>query len=311
MAFQKCIAGLAVAAVSTLSASAALAWSDEGHQIVGQAAYVKLRAEHPALADKFDRIYGNGILRRDFHRTDKQGHPHVKTCQARSPGELATWPDCVKHTPDYEYTANAHFDDIDLKTPLAAWPTQHPWCKNHVCASERLQVYIDQLKAAGASPNDRAEALAFVVHLVGDIHQPLHAVNNGDIGGNGVGLPAHSLPPGGPKPSDELHGYWDSDLVFLAVGGLNDGVAKVGRDLASQPASVARTPIGTWVMESHAIAQGAYYDLGIGQSPGRTTVGSIPSPYPTKYAPIVETQLTKAALRLEAVLVDALSAAPK
>jgi hypothetical protein len=129
---------------------------------------------------------------------------------------VSAWADTVRKTPMPE-TYNWHFVDI----PVDADPPKYVAardCKPAAggdCIVAALEREVAVLKDPHAAPRTRAEALKFLTHLVGDLHQPLHcAERDGDAGGNGVpviffgaGAAAGALPDEAVEPSRRL-GRW-------------------------------------------------------------------------------------------------------
>ena len=138
--------------------SVALAWGSIGHRVVGQVADKKLEPKARAAVGK---IMGNSSL-----------------------GSVANWMDQVRGEPIGIKMKPWHFQSVDLCTAAAA-----P-CPGDDCASRRIALAIDTLKAASKKRSksekekaDELKALRVLVHVVGDIHQPLHTAENGDFGG--------------------------------------------------------------------------------------------------------------------------------
>jgi hypothetical protein len=174
-------------------------------------------------------------------------------------------------------------------------------------------------------------ALRALVHLVGDIHQPLHCgtgyydVSNLDPP-RLLESPAEAFPQKniedrggnqlfyGPGHNDELHGFWDFDLVKVVAG--NASLAqpladKLSADLGSVNADTPgdfHTWAESWASESIVLAHGAYQGIQFGHCTLNSdgTVAKIqivkPADYAQEQSPVVEAQLSKAALRLATLL---------
>jgi hypothetical protein len=78
------------------------------------------------------------------------------------------------------------------------------------CAIDKIEQFQAELKAADTDAEERLMALKFVMHFVGDIHQPLHSSDNGDRGGNDIKIVADGFHH---TSKDELHGFWDAQFV--------------------------------------------------------------------------------------------------
>ncbi|MBL8519418.1 MAG: S1/P1 nuclease [Betaproteobacteria bacterium] len=107
-----------------------------------------------------------------------------------------------------------HYDN----QPLCAKKTYEQYCADGHCASAKIPHFFKRLSDAALPEPERARAALFLVHMVGDIHQPLHAADDEDLGGNRK----NTLPPGADMPRN-LHRVWDSDTVRAALRGIRDG----------------------------------------------------------------------------------------
>jgi hypothetical protein len=156
-------------------------------------------------------------------------------------------------------------------------------------------------------------ALAFVVHFVGDMHQPLHAEDNNDLGGNSVAI----ITADASFSASNLHALWDISLVEAALGtDLNTATAKVAKDDASPPddwTSGADTVGGVilvsdrWAEDAHTLAQPAYALLNIPVWAGATRHVQVTAGYIQQEKIVAEGQLDRAAVRLAATLDSALT----
>jgi len=162
------------------------------------------------------------------------------------------------------------------------------------CVVSALRHFLRVLEDRGKGRADRQEALRWVVHLVADIHQPLHAVNDHDRGGNDVAVRFFGLP-------SNLHQLWDSGIIDRTYA---DPGALLVQVLARITLSDRRTwEVGRpeeWVDESHRAAVETAYAI--------PSTGEIDSPYVAKALPVIQQQLAKAAVRLAWTLNKALHA---
>jgi hypothetical protein len=145
----------------------------------------------------------------------------------------------------------------------------------------------------------KAEALEFVIHFIGDMHQPLHDEDNGDKGGNDRHVILDSHP-------DNLHWVWDTGLLERIDRNPQALAAELGRRITDQDrASWVRGSIEDRVMEGHTLAQTvAYRDLG-------TENPAVISPeYERQADLVIEIQLEKAGVRLADLLNHALRRLP-
>jgi nuclease S1 len=209
------------------------------------------------------------------------------------------------------------------------------------CVVSELAAQARVLRDRTASAQARADALRYAIHFVGDIHQPLHATTNDDMGGNCVPVTLFDRAPmetnlERESYSPNLHGVWDVGIIehFAppqdAQAPTPEQVAaelgeaeKLDRDFRARFPSWKAGPIdfAAWAWESHALAEKAAY----GELPHAISIEP-PRPvescadddhistrmlklderlgddYERATAPVVEEQLAKAGLRLAALL---------
>jgi hypothetical protein len=240
----------------------AIAWDNEGHQIIG---ILGSRFLTPAAKREVDRLL-----------------------EGRSLAEIAPQPDVWRR--DQPHTAIWHFVEI----PLAASgydqvrdcaPQESEVGKG--CAVAAIEHFRAELANPQASRENRVRALIFLVHLVGDIHQPLHSADNDDRGGNMVRLTFFGDP-------TSLHAVWDAGMI--ARSGLSAAVY-ADSILSKHPEIPASEgTIVDWVNASHALARKVY--------PGETTLGDR---YYFEQRERVERQLLLAGVHLAALLNDTLA----
>jgi S1/P1 Nuclease len=170
-----------VSCILAALAAQALAYSDDGHMYVAKIAYDRLPAAKQKKLDDLVKLLKNG--RAPYNSVS-----------------AACWPDDVKHNPAFEGTGDWHFIDMPLNG--GTLPT-----KANVL--DGIKKNIADYQAAAAAPATpanklkQARAIVFLIHLAGDIHQPLHCSEpGGSTGGNGITV-ANVQPPG------NLHHFWD------------------------------------------------------------------------------------------------------
>jgi hypothetical protein len=288
-------AGIAASIVCTLSAPAALAWSDPGHEVVG------LIADHylkPAVRQKVQAMLAGDT-----------------TGLARSTGisDEATWADKYRDSDRYtthvryNLTHEWHFVDVEIQGP-----DYDKACFNHAapqptasqgpakaCVADRIDAFIAELKDPNADADERRMALQFLLHFVGDVHQPLHTIDDKDQGGN-----LKKAKSDGQK-TDTLHHYWDA--VFVSrLGGTPTLIAN-GLIKTTTAANVKAWSKGTarsWALQSSQIARShGYGDLPQPDADGKYV---LPASYVTNATKLCARQLARAGVRLAKVLNEAL-----
>jgi hypothetical protein len=184
------------------------------------------------------------------------------------------------------------------------------YCRNGRCASAQLARHIEILADDGASRRRRNEALKWVVHLMGDIHQPLHAGNRGDRGGNRVQVSFFGERDNPPYGSINLHAIWDVHMVRRLISERGGERAIISAPVSeAQREGWEKGSISDWIGESHLLAKDAAYALlpvPSACSNKITGVVAIDGGYYARAAPIIEVQIRKAGIRLARVLNGAL-----
>jgi hypothetical protein len=289
VAAMKCGAPAVGVLATVLMPQSAGAWGYEGHRVIAAIALAYLK---PNVRMKVD-----ALLAEDSDTT-----------AAHDMLSAATWADTWRNS--HRETSQWHFADIELDHPdLDAACFGHPPAAVPASAGPAQACLVDRLKAFEAELGDpktpQAEkivALKFVLHFVGDIHQPLHVADNHDHGGNCVLL---SL--GGPR-SVSLHSYWDTRVI----SGINEDAEVLADQLRAQikPAEKSAWERGdptSWALESHQVAETVVYSL---KSPPGCPQDATPIAPPANYEAdvrgAVTTQLQKAGVRLAYVLNRAL-----
>ena len=224
----------------------------------------------------------------------------------RTLGEVASWADEIREYDPKRPGRRLHFDDI----PLCETPDYSRYCRNGQCASAQIDRQLKILGDESARLPQRNRALKWVVHLVGDIHQPLHAANRRDRGGNTVQVSFFGQRDNPPYGSLNLHAVWDVHMVRRLVAGRGGERAFVSASLSERDkAAWEKGSISGWVAESHAIAGDfAYAALPAAASCRRKITGvvALGEAYYDKAAPVIEVQIRKAGVRLAKVLNEAL-----
>lgn len=219
-------------------------------------------------------------------------------------------------------TAPWHFVDVPLKETSYV-PARD--CPKKDCALAKIDEFRAVLTDPAAPEAKRLEALKFIVHLVGDLHQPLHCSDNDDEAGNLVGV---RLPDG---DTTSLHRVWDAVIIYYytsVASGMSGGDEEVAAELASiiTPEDIKEIQAGdtlAWMTETHALAPMAYENLEP-YKPPRTPLkrarnppkqtGRAPSAFKVTYLltskyyfsvfPVVDAQLIRGGVRLAQYLND-------
>lgn len=208
--------GLAVCLL-TVCANAAMAWGAQGHRVTG---LVAQRLLTPEAAAGVKKLMGRLDLAADALYMDVHKLPLDK----KIPGSRE-W----------------HYDDRPVCDPQA--PKQD-YCPNGNCASTQITRHYRSLIDEHSTEDQRRFAIYVLLHLIGDIHQPLHGSDHDDRGGNDIKV--RFTLQNGQKRSTNLHSAWDTDFVKAAFTTTDERV--IAQDLVNRFTS----EIGTWQRGSAA-----------------------------------------------------------
>ena len=271
---KKIIATLALAAACV--PTPALAWGKTGHRVVA------------AIAD-----------------TELSGLARAQVEQILGPGQsladVANWPDEMRSAPGVFWQKTAtpwHYVTLNGIIYDHAPPEGD--------ALEALGRFSKTLQDPNASLTDKQLALRFIVHLVGDLHQPLHAGKCCDKGANDVKVTWFG------KPTN-LHAVWDSAIVDDEQLSFSELAAKLERHISD------RELIGwwdinprDWVSESAELRDGLYPTAADMPKPkpgqkakkGQPDLPDLSYSYVYRFTPLMEQRLAQAGVRLAAYLND-------
>jgi hypothetical protein len=204
--------------------------------------------------------------------------------------DVSTWADEIRQ--QRPETGPWHYVNIPVALPTgepAAYDAARD-CPQGACVVAKIEQFEHVLSDQEVPERQRLEALKYIVHFVGDAHQPLHVSNDHDRGGNNVAIIFRGLP-------TNLHAVWDSGIIAPAIKGDERAYALqlVQHITEEQHQRWSEGTLISWVNEGHEIAARTIY----GELPHS---GTLPDDYETKALPIVNEQLERAGVRLATVL---------
>lgn len=312
MKWKAAVSCLATMLMGGLMPGQALASGQEGHAVIAEI------AQHRLSQSAHDTI--EQLLR---------AHLKLKPPATVSLASVASWPDDYR-AENHKETSNWHFIDIPLASkPGDATASSTAYdpardCKDDpafgFCLMKALPAQEKILAAPKKSDEERWKALAFVIHLVGDLSQPLHCVerldgNQGDQGGNTLTV---TFNVSRPKPDGStyrdlitFHAVWDSSLILFKYYDWGKVALDLETDvipnLAPLPAA-DQTP-EKWLAACHAIAEDAYRALPKGTSIKADNPHAVilDQAYFEKFSPVAVKQLALGGLHLAAVLNETLA----
>ena len=288
------------------------AWFNGGHMVVAYIAYQNLTPQTKARIDAL-------LKRNPMYPTWTKGIPS-KRKGLTAFMQAATWADCIKQTacaPGYTSdggdvpqgkasdTQNIgykdklmhkywHFMDLPLSAGAPGLPPKFPNAQTEI---------ILFTKAIGGHGSDDIKSydVVWLEHLVGDIHQPLHATSRftinhptGDAGGNLLHFCACP---------DELHAFWDGLLGDMLTVAQATATAKT-LIAQGQPAGADNLDPASWAAESFALAKADVYVPPIidDNNPSVTISPRPDAPYQTTASAVARSQVTLAGYRLAGLL---------
>jgi hypothetical protein len=323
---RRCRPAVLVALVFLFTSGRLWAWGCSGHETVALVALKNLNA--------LDTANQTHVAQQVQTLLSAQAHDYkgrfCKDLGLDPIAYFATWAD--DHRGVEPATGKWHYWDIPLHVKSASLGE---YCDGG-CV---VQALVDQLATLKDKTKDdaaRSIALMYVIHFVGDMHQPLHEEDNNDRGGNCVPVTFLNDNPSetsGGSYSPNLHGVWDTQLVettgkITRSGGdaktqIETFAARLQTEHASDPQPVfhGSDDLVTWANEAHALARAdPYSKLHPRVSAARKTAPvtscsdagtstkflnkheTVSEAYITAVQPDVEGQLSKAGQRLAAVL---------
>lgn len=238
----------------TIVSSLAFGWGPTGHRVTGY------------IADK--------------HLTKKTRAALQRILGQQSLAMASTWMDDIRSDSTFDYTADWHWVTIQdgetydqsIKNP-----------KGDII--QTLERIIAELKSKKLSPKEEAERLKMLIHLIGDIHQPLHVGGGNDRGGNEVKLTWFGS-------NSNLHRVWDSEMIDGTRLSYTELAESLYKPNATELKNWQSTSVRDWANESMSYRK-QVYDI------GNSKLGY---QYQYKYFYIVQERLAQAGIRLAGVL---------
>ena len=236
----------------------ALAWGPKGHDTV---AYI---------AEK--------------HLSKKTLQKVTEVLEGHSLVYVANWMDNASHTDEYAYTKTWHYVNVD--------PEEGTYANSVKAASgdavTAINALVENLKSGELTIEEERAQLMMLIHIVGDIHCPMHAGRKSDRGGNGTKVKYFGS-------QKKLHSVWDSEIVESAHRwGYSEWQEQVDRATPKQVKAMEQGTPNDWIEETVVLANEVY------ESAAKTS--NMSYDYVAEYAPISEQQFLKGGIRLAKLL---------
>jgi hypothetical protein len=240
----------------TLCTSLSFAWGPTGHRVTGWIA--------------------------EQHISKKVKKELIRVLGDQSLAMASTWMDEIRSDSLYDYTSDWHWVTI----PDGATYQQVEKNKNGDLM-EAIERLTTALKSKSLSPNQEREYLKMLIHLIGDLHQPLHVGGGNDRGGNDVIVTWF-------RGRSNLHRIWDSEMIDDTKLSYTELAASLEKPDAATILSWQKSDIHTWAKESMGYREQVYHY-------GK---GNLGYKYAYENFHIVRYRLLQAGIRLAGVLND-------
>ncbi len=191
------------------------AWGTIGHRVVGKLAEDRLSE---TSKKKVRELLGRETL-----------------------ADVANWPDWIKSDPAWKHAGPWHYMSIADGQKLKSFK-HGPQGDIY----EAIQRFTKELKDQKLPKEKRREALAFLVHLIGDVHMPLHVGRGDDAGGNKIELKWFGK-------RTNLHEIWDEKIIEMERMSYSDYAAWVDKASAEEEKVWRKEPLEKWLEESQSL----------------------------------------------------------
>lgn len=243
--------------VMLTSVLTAMSWSQKGHDVVANIAQRHLT---PATAAAVDSLL-----------------------DGKSMVYWANWLDNASHTPDYAYTKTWHYKNVDEGVRYEE--AQANPSGDAVTAVKQQIELLSNPSTPGADPT---LALKILIHVTGDMHQPMHMGHATDLGGNRVKVKYFGR-------DTNLHSVWDGSLVESAhKWSYTEWSDQIDRVSKEQEAAIVDGSIDDWAKQTLALATQVYQSTPEGTNLSYDQVAAA--------TPVIEQQLLNGGLRLAHLL---------
>ncbi len=204
-----------------------MAWGPEGHRITAQIAETCLTAK---AKKNIKKILGNESI-----------------------AMAANWADFIKSDSNYTYLNTWHY--INLPDSLNYIQLTN-YLHNDTIADAYVKInfLITALKDKNTPKPEKLMYIRLLIHLVGDVHQPMHVSREADLGGNKIKLLWFNAP-------TNLHRVWDEDLIQYQQLSFTEFAKAINYTTAAQRTEWQNDPLSKWFYESHQISLQLYSEI--------------------------------------------------
>ena len=243
--------------VATMTVVNVFGWGQKGHDVVAYIAEQHLTPKTKAIVDSL--LNGQSMV------------------------YWSNWLDNASHTDKYAYTKTWHYKNIDANQAFDDAPVHQ---QGDIVTA--LTSQIDILKSSPTIKQDAALALRMVIHLIGDLHQPMHMGHFSDLGGNKWSVKFFNR-------DNNLHSVWDSSILESAhKWSYTEWQNQIDRVTPELEKELISGYLTDWAKETHELATSIYNSTEQGYN--------ISYDYVAEWTPTIEIQLLKGGLRLAHIL---------
>jgi hypothetical protein len=307
-------AALLMAVAGLASAPSAQAWGCKGHQTVALIAEKHLTPGAKLMVQTL--LNGNPV--------DPALKRYCGDASRDAMTDASTWPDDIRGQ-----AKNGPLHYIDIPRGAKRVPLRE-FCGKDGCVTQAIEADRSILEDKNANAGKRAEALRYLIHFVGDLHQPLHATTNNDEGGNCVPVKYfrrkvrehdHSYSP-------NLHSLWDTAIPERDMEGADPAEYAETLEEIFAPQiegwQKAGIQVEAWAWESHKYAEIITYGeltpqigieppVAVHSCADDNKIGerllsqhiAVAAAYQEKAAPVAEERIAQAGIRLAMILNEA------
>lgn len=223
---MKAIKKLLLAAALFYLPVQSMAWGTNGHRICGQIADSYLT---PKARKAIQAILGN-----------------------ESVAMASNWADFIKSDQSYNYLSVWHYVDFDKPY---TYPEMQAYLKadTAVDAYTKMNFMIGELKKKNLPKASQLLYLRMLIHIIEDVHQPMHTAHTADKGGNYVKVMWYDR-------ETNLHSIWDSQLIDMQQLSFTEYATAINHTTTAQRIALQKAPVSQWLFESSQIAEKIYAD---------------------------------------------------
>ena len=203
------------------------AWGLLGHRIVGQ------------IADD----YLTGKARKEIY----------KILGTESIAMSSNWADFIKSDPSYGYLSNWHY--INIKGGLTREQVM-TFLDNDTAtdAYTKVNFMMSELRRKDLPTENKLLFLRMLIHIAGDLHQPLHTGREEDLGGNKIKVLWFNIP-------YNLHHVWDEELIHFQQLSYTEYAAAINHPKKAETKEWLKEPVSNWIYQSYQLAENVYSDI--------------------------------------------------